>query len=432
MRAAEASRHDCRVAVIDNASTDDSASWLAREFPQVEIFERPNEGLCSYNHVLTELSGRVAVLLNNDIRLAEDCVDPLVDPLLTLPQAGERPIFATAPLCWLFDGQTYEGLKTGIGWRWGLVQATAHFSGHEKHCQTPGLTASAGCVLAVDREKFLELGGFDPLYLPGRLEDLDFCFRGYQAGYQARFVPSAVAYHRGGGIVWQSVRRGGLPMARAAEHTPVPMEESATSAPCRAPSVRVACSPGIRLGASVPTAKRFALAIHAGVVRGVVARRPIAFLQIGDHPRTRIFPAIQFSGNGRGRISAMNHRPSISASIIAQNEEMLLPGLFERLDWVDDIVVVDGGSTDATVQIAESFGARVFQRPFDNFARQQTYALEMCRGDWAFSIDADERPTRALIKEISQRLARRQAKRFSHSYSQPNFWPPFSFLRHAG
>jgi N-acetylglucosaminyl-diphospho-decaprenol L-rhamnosyltransferase len=197
LRAAEASRHDCRVAVIDNASTDDSVAWLIDEHPQIEIFERPNEGLCSYNQVLTELPCQVAVLLNNDIRLAEDCVDPLVEPLLAPQQPNDRPIFATAPLCWLFDGKTYEGLKTGVGWRWGLVQATALYPGHENTCQSPGLTASAGCALAVDRQKFLGLGGFDPLYLPGRLEDLDFCFRGYQAGYQAHFVPSAVAYHRG-------------------------------------------------------------------------------------------------------------------------------------------------------------------------------------------------------------------------------------------
>ena len=47
--------------------------------------------------------------------------------------------------------------------------------------------------------------------------------------------------------------------------------------------------------------------------------------------------------------------------------------------------------------------ARVFHRPFDNFAAAE-YALEKCRGDWAFSIDADERPTPPLIKEIRRRL----------------------------
>src|SRR5690349_11430673 len=100
----------------------------------------------------------------------------------------------------------------------------------------------------------------------------------------------------------------------------------------------------------------------------------------------------------------MNYHPTISASIIAQNGEEMVPGLLAQLDWVDDIVVVDGGSKDRTVEIAESYGARVFHRRFDNFARQQEFALQMCRGDWILSIDADERPTPALIREIRRRL----------------------------
>jgi GT2 family glycosyltransferase len=195
VRAAAASRHDCRVLVIDNGSTDDSIPWLADRYPQVRAAGSPNLGLCSFNGVLAQLDSKVAVLLNNDIKLHEASIDPLVEPLLT-PAAG-RPCFMTAPLCWQFDGTTYEGMKTAVRWRWGLVQATALYPGHETGIRTPGYTASAGAVLAVDRRKFLELGGFDPLYLPGRLEDLDFAYRGYRAGYQAQYVPEAVAYHRG-------------------------------------------------------------------------------------------------------------------------------------------------------------------------------------------------------------------------------------------
>ncbi len=61
----------------------------------------------------------------------------------------------------------------------------------------PDLTASAGPVLAVDRRKFLELGGYDPLYFPGRIEDLDLGFRGWMAGFKGYYVPESVAYHRG-------------------------------------------------------------------------------------------------------------------------------------------------------------------------------------------------------------------------------------------
>jgi len=195
LAAAENSQHRCRVTVIDNDSTDDSLAWLSEQFPQVSIIRQPNRGLCSLNDVVAGLAGSdgaVAMLLNNDIRLHRDCVDPLVAPL-----ADDPVCFMTAPLCWLPDERTYEGFKTAVRWRFGLVQATALYPGHETSIRRPGLTASAGAAMAVDCRKFAELGGFDPLYLPGRLEDLDFAFRAYQAGYHARYVPAAVAYHHG-------------------------------------------------------------------------------------------------------------------------------------------------------------------------------------------------------------------------------------------
>lgn len=197
LHAAAQSRHECRVTVIDNTSQDDSREFLAEQFPEVDVVVCPNRGLASYNDVLRDLPGRTAVLLNNDVRLASDAIDPLVAPLETPLTAADENCFMTTPLCWRFDGRTYEGLKTAVSWRWGLVQATALYEGHEAAIHLPGFTASAGAILAVDREKFLRLGGFDPLYFPGRLEDLDFSFRGYQAGYHARYIPQAVAYHAG-------------------------------------------------------------------------------------------------------------------------------------------------------------------------------------------------------------------------------------------
>jgi GT2 family glycosyltransferase len=197
--AAASSRHLCDVCVLDNGSSDGSAEFLRAAFPEVRVVERPNLGLCSFNQVLADLTGRVAILLNNDIKLAGDCIDALVGPLFAQKDHthASNACFMTAPLCWLFDGKTHEGLQAAVEWRWGLVRTTIDFQGNEPARYAGGLTAAAGPVLAVDRRVFLELGGFDPLYLPGRLEDLDFAFRGYQAGYVARYVPAAVAYHKG-------------------------------------------------------------------------------------------------------------------------------------------------------------------------------------------------------------------------------------------
>jgi len=71
-------------------------------------------------------------------------------------------------------------------------------------------------------------------------------------------------------------------------------------------------------------------------------------------------------------------------------------------------VVLDDGSTDATVSIAKQSGARVAMRPFDDFGRQKQAALEMATGSWILSIDADERVTPALAREIAQVIRREQ------------------------
>ena len=54
-------------------------------------------------------------------------------------------------------------------------------------------------MLAVDRRRFLALGGYDPIYFPGRIEDLDLGFRAWMAGYRGYYVPESVAYHKGWG-----------------------------------------------------------------------------------------------------------------------------------------------------------------------------------------------------------------------------------------
>jgi len=193
LRAASVSRHRCDVIVIDNDSSDDSVKWLSEHFPEVRVIRRPNRGLCSYNEVVASLPGRIAVLMNNDVKLDQRCLDPLVEPLL----AEQSDCFMTAPMCLRFDDTSYEGFRTAVLWRWGLLQATALFPGHQQAITRPGPTASAGAVMAVDRRKFVTLGGFDPLYLPGRLEDLDFAYRGFLRGYCGCYVPEALAWHRG-------------------------------------------------------------------------------------------------------------------------------------------------------------------------------------------------------------------------------------------
>ena len=104
----------------------------------------------------------------------------------------------------------------------------------------------------------------------------------------------------------------------------------------------------------------------------------------------------------------MTRTASISVAIIARNEADNLRELLPQLDWADQIVVVDSGSNDDTVKIARAHGCCTSVRPFDSFAKQRNRALDLCRGTWVLSVDADERPTPQLLSEM--RLAIRQAR----------------------
>ena len=194
----------CALSVVDNGSTDGSLEALARDWPGVEVLREPNRGLASFNHVLARLDEPAVLLLNNDVKLAPDAVGPLLDSLARHPDA----LFA-APACWTFDGLEYEGMRTRVRSRFGMVQGLCRVPGFESSVDRPGLTASAGPVLAVDRRKFLALGGYDPIYFPGRIEDLDLGFRGWMAGWRGYYVPASVAYHRGFGSFGPAFGRDG-------------------------------------------------------------------------------------------------------------------------------------------------------------------------------------------------------------------------------
>jgi glycosyltransferase involved in cell wall biosynthesis len=82
--------------------------------------------------------------------------------------------------------------------------------------------------------------------------------------------------------------------------------------------------------------------------------------------------------------------PPISATIITHNEAAHIARTIHSLDCADEIVVVDSGSTDATVQIASELGARVVLHPWEGFASQKNFASLAAKFDWILSLDADE------------------------------------------
>lgn len=90
---------------------------------------------------------------------------------------------------------------------------------------------------------------------------------------------------------------------------------------------------------------------------------------------------------------------TLSVVIITFNEEHNLPRTLESVKWADEIVVVDSGSTDRTVEIAKSFGAKVWVEQWKGFAAQKNSALEKAKCDWILSLDADEEVSEELVNE---------------------------------
>lgn len=94
-------------------------------------------------------------------------------------------------------------------------------------------------------------------------------------------------------------------------------------------------------------------------------------------------------------------KPSITAVIIAKNEQDMIQACLDCLQWCAEIIVIDNGSTDATADLAEKKGAKVVSFKHDSFARLRSEALKVVQTDWLLYVDADERITPDLAKEIS-------------------------------
>ena len=96
----------------------------------------------------------------------------------------------------------------------------------------------------------------------------------------------------------------------------------------------------------------------------------------------------------------------ISATVITLDEERHLADALESLSWADEIVVVDSGSTDRTVEIARRYTDRVVETEWPGYAAQKNRAAREASHDWIFSLDADERVTpelRASIERVRDR-----------------------------
>lgn len=111
----------------------------------------------------------------------------------------------------------------------------------------------------------------------------------------------------------------------------------------------------------------------------------------------------------------------LSVVIITLNEENMLPDGLRSVAFADEVVVVDSGSTDNTVALAQQHGARVIAEPWRGFGPQKQFAIDQCRNSWILVLDADERIPAETATEIISLLS--NTTQFeAYSFPRVNFF----------
>ncbi len=113
----------------------------------------------------------------------------------------------------------------------------------------------------------------------------------------------------------------------------------------------------------------------------------------------------------------MAQKIPITIAVITKNEEKRLPSCLESVWWADEILILDDESTDQTIAIAQSFGARCLKRKMDIEGRHRNFLYANAKNEWVLSLDADEHVTPELAQEISD-VVKRNDSEFS-GYSIP-------------
>lgn len=183
-------RSNCCVVVLDNGSSMGELNWISSTFPTVHVVSAPaNDYLFSYNWYAQQTEAEILVFLNNDLKLCSGFLAPL------LAHFSRTDVFSVSATSRNWEDTFFTfgpiQLKNHHGaWYWQPEFA--------KQKTSPTLFTSGG-FMAVDRKKFLEIGGFDRLYYPAYCEDLDLCFRAWKNRWRCIFEPKSIVLHRENG-----------------------------------------------------------------------------------------------------------------------------------------------------------------------------------------------------------------------------------------
>jgi GT2 family glycosyltransferase len=185
------------IILVDNASTDGTAEFVRKSFPTVKLLSMPaNLGFGGGSNAgFRAASNDVVVLLNNDMRVKPDFLQPLLKGF-----TDERVFSVSCQI--FFSDPARRREETGLSqawWKDGSLRV--------RHRVDEGVQALYPCFYggggstAYDRQKFLELGGFDPLLAPFYLEDTDLGYLAWKRGWKVLYQPKSIVYHEHRGTI---------------------------------------------------------------------------------------------------------------------------------------------------------------------------------------------------------------------------------------
>lgn len=194
-----------QVFIGDNGSVDDSVAFLKEQFPEVKLIRLDkNYGFSEgYNRVLKTIDARYFVLLNSDIEVTENWLDPMIRILQSRPDVA-----AVMPKIRSYKNRSYfehAGAAGGFIDRFGYPFCRGRIlnrveKDEGQYDQESEIFWATGACMAVRADLFNNLGGFDA-FMFAHMEEIDLCWRFQNAGYKVMFSPQSVVFHIGGGTL---------------------------------------------------------------------------------------------------------------------------------------------------------------------------------------------------------------------------------------
>ena len=188
--------------LADNASTDDSVSFVTKQFPTVKIIQNTENGgyAKGYNDALKSIEEPLLCLLNSDIEVTENWLQPIVSEFNAEPNT-----VITQPKILDYKNKShfeYAGAAGGFIDKYGYPYCRGRiFNTIEEdkgqYNDTKDIFWASGACLFIRNSVFKELGGFDETYF-AHMEEIDLCWRAFNKNYSSKYVGTSTIYHVGG------------------------------------------------------------------------------------------------------------------------------------------------------------------------------------------------------------------------------------------